>query len=142
MKKSRIRLTMLTIIIRIIIMLIIGRRKIKKLERISRRRNAENLLDLPKDIRFRSDNLIVFVKLIIYFYRFYRLFAAEPRDYIIGINIIYFEISLPIAILIKILILIFQISVQYLISISNYRLLIFLKLIRLDHTLSIFYIFD
>jgi hypothetical protein len=111
MKKSRIELTILTIIIRFAITLTTDKRKMKKLEKISRRRNAENLLNLPGNIRFGNNNLIVFVKLIIYFHRFHRLFAAEPSDYIVGRNDIYLETFFPIIILIKILILIFQISI-------------------------------
>jgi hypothetical protein len=110
-KKSRIGLTILTIMIKIAVILTTGRRKTKKLEKINRQRSVENLPSRPENIRFGNDNLIVFVKLIIRFYRFHRSFAAEPRDYIIGKNDIYFGTFLPITILIKILILISQIFI-------------------------------
>jgi hypothetical protein len=98
-------------IIKIAVILTTGRKKTKTLEKINYRRNDENFLNLPENIRFENDNLIVFVKLIMHFHRFYRLFAAGPRDYIVGRNNIYPEMFFPIIILIKILILIFQIFI-------------------------------
>jgi hypothetical protein len=89
--------------------LTIGRKKMRKMERISCRRNDENFLNLFGNIRFGNDNLIIFVKLIMRLYRFHRFLAVRPRDYIIEKNDIYFEVFLPIIILIKILILVFQI---------------------------------
>jgi hypothetical protein len=82
----------------------------RKLEKISYRRNAENLTNLSENFYFETDNLIVFVKLIICFYRFYRFyppFITRSRDYIVEKNDIYFGTSFSTAILIKISILIF-----------------------------------
>jgi hypothetical protein len=114
----------------------------RKLEKINRRRNAESFSDLFGNIYFGSDNLIVFIKLIIRLHRFHRSLAVKPPDHIVGKNDVYPGTSFSITISIKILILIFQISIQRLIPISNCRSLISLTLIRLGHTPFIFYIFD
>jgi hypothetical protein len=100
-------LTILTIIIKSVIILITDKRKMRKLEKINRRRSAESILNLLGNIYFGNDNLIVFVNLIMRFHRFHRLFAVKPPVYIIGKSDIYFETFFPITILIKILILIF-----------------------------------
>jgi hypothetical protein len=133
--------------IRAAIILIIEGKKTRKLERINRRRNAENLPNLPEIIYFGNDNLMIFVELIIRFYRFHPLFAVKPRNYTVGRKDVYPEISLSIIISVKISILIFQIFIQYryrqrLILISEYRSLIFFILKRLSRTPFIFYIFD
>jgi hypothetical protein len=111
-KKSRLGLTMLAKIIRAVIMLSVGKKKTRKLEKISRRRNAESLSGLPGMIRLGSDNLIMIVKLIMRFYRLYPSLAAGPRDYAVRKKNVYFRISLSTIILIKILILAFQIFIQ------------------------------
>jgi hypothetical protein len=98
-------LTILTKIIKIAITLNIGRKKMRKLEKISCRRNAESLPGLPGDIYFGSDNLIIFVKLIMRLYRFYPPFVVGPRDYAVGKNDDYLEMFFPTIILIKISIL-------------------------------------
>jgi hypothetical protein len=133
---------MLTIMIKIAIISITDRRKTRRLEKISRRLSDENLLNLFENIRFGNDNLIVFVKLIMRLYRFHRSFAVEPRDYIVGRNDVYSERFLPIIIPVKIPILISQIFMQRLISISDCRSLISLILMRLSYTPFIFCIFD
>jgi hypothetical protein len=132
---------------KITIISIINKRKMKRLKRISHRRNVENFPNLPESVYFGSDNLIIFIKLIIRLHRYHPSFMIRPRDHTVERKNIYSETSLPTIILIKILILISQISIQRrqrqrLIRISNYQTLISLTSIRLGHTLFIFYIFD
>jgi hypothetical protein len=98
MRKSRIGLTILMKMIRIAVLLITYRRKTRRLETINYRRNAENLSDLSVKIYFGSDNLIVFIKLILHFRRFRPSFVTELRDYIIEKNDFYFGMFLPIII--------------------------------------------
>jgi hypothetical protein len=109
MKKSKPGLTILAKIIKTAVTLTVGKKKTRRLKRISRRRNAENLSNLPGVIRLGSDNLIIVVRLIIRLYRFHSLLAVRPRDYVIGKKNVYPKVSFPTIILIKILILASQI---------------------------------
>jgi hypothetical protein len=68
MKKSRPGLIILAKIIKVAVTLIVGKKKTKKLKRISRRRNVESFLNLPEIVRLGSDNLIIVVRLIMRFY--------------------------------------------------------------------------
>jgi len=47
------------------VILTTGRRKTRRLEKISYRRSTESLLNLPGDIYLGSDDLIIFVRPII-----------------------------------------------------------------------------
>jgi hypothetical protein len=82
--------------IKTVITSITDRRKTRKLENISYRRNAENFLNLPGNIRFENDNLIVFIKLIMRLYRFHPLLAVKLFDHIVGRKNVYTETFLPI----------------------------------------------
>jgi hypothetical protein len=107
MRKSRPGLTMLAKIIKTAVTPIAGRRKTRRLERISRRRSTESLSDLSGIIRFGSDNLMIVVRSIMRFHRFHSSLAAGPRDHTVGGKNVYPGISFPTAIPIKISILIF-----------------------------------
>ncbi len=97
----------LTRIIKAAVTLTADKRKIRRLKKIDRRRNAESLLNLSGVIRLGSDNLMIFVKLIIRLRRFYPSLAVGPRDHIVKRRDVYLVTFLPITILIKILILAF-----------------------------------
>jgi hypothetical protein len=56
----------------------------RKLETINYRRNVENFPNLFIGIYFGSDNLIVFIEIILYFRRFRSSFVIRSRDYIAG----------------------------------------------------------
>src|SRR6266536_4351862 len=84
MRKNKSGLTMLTRMIKVAVTPTAGRRKTRRLKKISRRRSAENVLGLPGVIRLESDNLMIFVGLIIRLHRLHPSLAVGPRDHIVG----------------------------------------------------------